>query len=178
MSIISLDNCSPAVHESAYIAPTATVAAQVRLDEGVSVWPGASLRGDDGAIVVGKNSNIQDNAVVHCDPGDTVRIGENVSVGHGAILHGCTIADNCLIGMGAIVLNGAELGPNTLVAAGALIAPNKHFEGGVLLLGNPARVVRSLTDEEIGAIAANALHYAQQKIRYQKHARVIANDSI
>lgn len=166
MSIISLDNMSPTVPESAFVADSADVIAEVTLGENVSVWHGAVLRGDDGAISIQNNSNVQDNAVIHSDPGFCVQIGRGVSVGHGAILHGCSIGDNCLIGMGAIILNGAVIAENTLVAAGALIGQNKHFEPGVLLVGSPARVSRRLTDEEIGAIRANALHYVQQKNRY------------
>ena len=138
-----------------YIAPNATVVGDVVLGSGVSIWYGAVLRGDSGAIVIGDGSNVQDNAVIH----DATTIGKNCTVGHGAIVHGCRIGDGCLIGMGSIVLNGAVLEENCLVGAGALVTGKIHAPAGSLLLGNPAKVVRQLTPEEISHDLENAAHY-------------------
>lgn len=167
MPVFAIGDKKPKLSDSVYCAPTATIAADVTLKHNVSVWPVASIRGDEAAIMVGENSNIQDNAVLHNDPGLPLEIGRNVTVGHGAILHSCTIGDNSLIGMGAIVLNRAKIAPYTLVGAGALVAENKEFPEGVLLLGAPARVVRSLTPEEKALIEKNAKHYIERAKEYQ-----------
>ena len=140
-----------------YIAPNATVVGDVHLEENVSVWYGAVLRGDNGAITVGENTNIQDNAVLH----DGVRVGRNCTIGHGAIVHGCTVGDNCLIGMGAIVLNGAVLGDNCIVGAGALVTGKTNAPAGSLLLGSPAKVVKSVSPEQIEGNRHSAQHYVE-----------------
>ena len=140
-----------------YIAPNATVVGDVHLGENVSVWYGAVLRGDNGAITVGENTNIQDNAVLH----DGVRVGRNCTIGHGAIVHGCTVGDNCLIGMGAIVLNGAVLGDNCIVGAGALVTGKTNAPAGSLLLGSPAKVVKSVSPEQIEGNRHSAQHYVE-----------------
>lgn len=143
------------MHNRHYIAPNATVVGDVSLGEHVSIWYGAVLRGDNGAITVGEGTNIQDNAVIH----DPTTIGKFCTVGHGAIIHGCTVGDGCLIGMGAIVLNGATLGRGCLVGAGAVVTGKTQAPAGSLLLGNPARIVKQLTEEDIEKQRANALHY-------------------
>lgn len=140
-----------------YIAPNATVVGDVCLAENVNIWYGAVLRGDSGTIRIGEGTNIQDNAVIH----DATTIGKNCTVGHGAIVHGCTVADGCLIGMGSIVLNGAVLEEDCLVGAGALVTGKIHAPAGSLVLGNPARVVRQLTQEEILHNRHNAAHYVE-----------------
>ena len=140
-----------------YIAPNATVVGDVHLGENVSVWYGAVLRGDNGAITVGENTNIQDNAVLH----DGVTVGRNCTIGHGAIVHGCTVGDNCLIGMGAIVLNGAVLGDNCIVGAGALVTGKTNAPAGSLLLGSPAKVVKSVSPEQIEGNRHSAQHYVE-----------------
>ena len=138
-----------------YIAPNATVVGNVTLADGVSVWYGAVLRGDTGTITVGENSNVQDNCVIH----EKTTVGKGCSIGHGAILHGCTVGDNCVIGMGAIVLNGAVLGEHCLVGAGAVVTGKMNAPAGSLLLGNPAKIVKSLTQEQIDYIHGDAQLY-------------------
>ncbi len=154
-----------------WIAPTAVLIGKVRLERDASVWWGAVLRGDNEPITVGQGSNVQDNCVLHTDPGFPLTIGARVTVGHQAILHGCTIADDCLIGMGAKILNGAVLESECLVGAGALITEGKHFERGSLIVGSPARVVRQLTDEEKQALRVSAAHYAEKAARYAAELR-------
>jgi carbonic anhydrase/acetyltransferase-like protein (isoleucine patch superfamily) len=138
-----------------YIAPNATVVGEVELQNNVNIWYGAVLRGDNGKITVGEGTNIQDNAVVH----EATAIGKFCTVGHSAIIHGCTIADHCLIGMGAIVLSGAVIGENCMVGAGALVTGKMNAPAGSLILGNPAKVVRPLTEEELANMAQNAQDY-------------------
>ncbi len=143
------------MEKNIFIAPNATVVGDVILENQVSIWYGAVLRGDSGTIRVGEGSNIQDNCVLH----EAVTIGKGCSIGHGAILHGCTIGDNCVVGMGAIVLNGAVLGEHCLVGAGAVVTGKMNAPAGSLLLGNPATVVKSLTEEQIDYIHADAQLY-------------------
>ena len=140
-----------------YLAPNATVVGDVTLDADVNIWYGAVLRGDNGPIRVGIGTNIQDNAVVH----DATVIGNHCTVGHGAIIHGCTVGDHCLIGMGAIILSGAVLEEDCLVGAGALVTGKTHAPAGSMLLGNPAKVVKQLTPEQILANRENAAHYVE-----------------
>lgn len=138
-----------------YIAPNATVVGDVILEENVSVWYGAVLRGDNGRICVGKDSNIQDNCVLH----GAVQLGSCVSVGHGAILHGCTVGDGAVVGMGAVILNGAHLGPGCLVGAGAVVTGKTDAPAGAVLVGNPARILRTLTPEQQLQHLENAQKY-------------------
>ena len=140
---------------NAYIAPNATVVGDVQLAENVNIWYGAVLRGDEGTISVGEGTNIQDNAVVH----EETTIGKYCTVGHSAILHGCTVGDSCLIGMGAIVLSGAVLGDGCMVGAGALVTGKTNAPAGSLLLGSPAKVIRPITEEERRDIEKNAQDY-------------------
>ncbi len=141
-----------------YIAPNATVIGDVTLGENVNIWYGAVVRGDNGAIVIGEGSNIQDNCVLH----DAVTLGKYCTVGHGAIVHGATLGNNCLVGMGAIVLSGAVLGDNCMVGAGALVTGKTRAGAGSLLLGSPARVVRQLTPVEIREQSENARRYIRK----------------
>ena len=143
--------------DRSYLAPNATVVGDVILEENVSVWYGAVIRGDSGAIRIGAGTNIQDNAVIH----DGTSIGKGCTVGHGAIVHGGTVGDNCLIGMGAIVLNGAVLERDCIVGAGALVTGKTHASPGSLLLGSPAKVVKSVTGEQIEGNVRNAQHYVE-----------------
>ena len=138
-----------------YIAPNATVVGKVTLEAGVSIWYGAVLRGDGGEITVRENSNVQDNCVIH----EKTTVGKGCSIGHGAILHGCTVGDNCVVGMGAIVLNGAVLGDHCLVGAGAVVTGKMNAPAGSLILGNPATVVKPLTREQIDYIHRDAEYY-------------------
>jgi carbonic anhydrase/acetyltransferase-like protein (isoleucine patch superfamily) len=137
----------------------AKVVGDVELKSNVSVWYNAVVRGDQAPISVDENSNIQDNCVVHVSKNYPVKIGKNVSLGHGAIIHGCTIEDNVLVGMGAIILNGAKISKNCLVGAGALVTENKEFPEGSLIIGSPAKAVRQLTEEQIKGIQENADEY-------------------
>ncbi len=152
------------MEKACYLAPNATVVGDVRLAENVSIWYGAVLRGDEGSITVGKNSNIQDNCVLH----ETVVIGENCTVGHAAVVHGCTIGDNSTVGMGAIVLDGAVIGNCCMVGAGALVTGKMNAPDGSLILGSPAKVVRPLSREETAAMAENAESYV---CNAEKHLR-------
>ena len=146
---------------SYYIAEGAVVKGQVTFGNGASIWYNATVRGDSEPIEIGSNSNIQDNAVVHVDLTHKVVIGDNVTIGHGAIIHGCTIGDNTLIGMGAIILNGAVIGKNCIIGAGALITQGTNIPDGSLAFGNPAKVIRPLTDDEIAENSRNANHYVE-----------------
>ena len=138
-----------------YIAPNATVLGDVTLGENVNIWYGAVIRGDNGAIVIGEGTNVQDNAVIH----DATTLGAYCTVGHGAIVHGCTVGDGCLIGMGAIILSGAVLEDGCLVGAGALVTGKTHAPAGSVLLGNPAKIVKQLTPEQMAENRKNAEHY-------------------
>ncbi len=175
MAIFSIADKIPDVDGSAYVDETATVTANVTLAKDTSVWPGASLRGDEDAIFVGEGSNIQDCAVLHTDIGKPCRVGRGVTVGHSAILHGCTVGDNSLIGMGAVILNGSVIGAESLVGAGTLITENKTFPDGVLIIGRPGRILRELTDEEKAAIRANARRYIEQKELYKMQKKRLDN---
>jgi carbonic anhydrase/acetyltransferase-like protein (isoleucine patch superfamily) len=145
----------------------------VRLGARASAWFGAILRADNTPIVLGEETNFQDGAVGHSDPGVPLTIGARVTVGHQAILHGCTVSDDCLIGMGARALNGAFLGPECLVGANALITEGKRFEEGGLIVGSPARLVRPLTDAEKAALRLSAAHYAEKAVRYASRLRLL-----
>ena len=151
----------------AYIAPNATVVGDVVLEKNVNIWYGAVLRGDSGRITVGEGTNIQDNCVLHADPGLPMTIGDGITVGHGAILHSCTVGNNSLIGMGAIVLNGAVIGENCIVAAGALVPQGMVIPDGSLVIGSPAKVRRQLTDEEIAANRRSAEGYVHEAAEYK-----------
>jgi carbonic anhydrase/acetyltransferase-like protein (isoleucine patch superfamily) len=166
MSLYEIDGVSPQLGDGAWAAPSADLIGDVRLGARASVWFGAIIRADNTPIIFGKETNFQDGAIGHSDPGAPLTIGARVTVGHQAILHGCTVADDCLIGMGARVLNGAYLGPECLVGAGALITEGKRFEEGGLIVGVPARLVRPLTDAEKAALRLSAAHYAEKAARY------------
>ena len=159
--------------EGHFVADNATLIGTVRLRDCASVWYNCVLRGDNDWIDIGERSNIQDGSVLHTDPGIELIVGNDVTVGHKAMLHGCTIGDESLIGIGATILNGARIGRHSIVGAHALITENKEFPDGVMLLGAPARVARELTDEEIGLIRRSADHYAQNAARYLESLRPI-----
>jgi carbonic anhydrase/acetyltransferase-like protein (isoleucine patch superfamily) len=138
----------PKIDKEAFIAETAAVIGEVEVGAGTSVWYGAVLRGDEGAITVGRDSSIQDNAVLHCDLGSEVHIGNNVTVGHSAVVHGSTVGDNTLIGMGAIVLNGASIGEECIIAAGAVVKENAVIPARSMVVGVPGKIIRTLSDEQ------------------------------
>jgi carbonic anhydrase/acetyltransferase-like protein (isoleucine patch superfamily) len=173
MSLYEIGGLAPQLAEGAWAAPSAELIGDVRLGERASVWFGAVIRADNTPIVLGEETNFQDGAIGHSDPGAPLIIGARVTVGHQAILHGCTVSDDCLIGMGARVLNGAFLGPGCLVGAGALISEGKRFEEGGLIVGSPARLVRPLTDEEKAALRLSASHYAEKAARYASGLRLL-----
>ncbi|WP_443750543.1 gamma carbonic anhydrase family protein [Asticcacaulis solisilvae] len=173
MPVYALDDVSPLVPETGWIAPDASVAGNVRMGEGASVWFGAVVRGDNEPIIIGARSNIQDGAVLHSDPGSPLTVGEGVTVGHKVVLHGCTIGDNSLIGIGAVVLNRARIGRNSLVGAGALVTEGKAFPDGVLIVGSPARVVRELTPEQIEGLRRSAEHYVGNARRFAKGLKAV-----
>lgn len=166
MPLYRLGDVEPVLQEGAWAAPSADLIGDVRLGKRASVWFGAVVRADNTPILIGEETNLQDGSVGHSDPGAPLTIGARVTIGHQAIVHGCTIADDCLVGMGARILNGAVLGPECLVGAGALITEGKTFEGGSLIVGVPARVVRALGPEEKAAIRVSAAHYSEKAARY------------
>ena len=166
MPLYEIDDRFPQLADGAWVAPSADLIGDVRLDARASVWFGAVIRADNTPIILGEETNFQDGAIGHSDPGAPLTIGARVTVGHQAILHGCTVADNCLIGMGARVLNGAYLGPECLVGANALITEGKRFGEGGLIVGAPARLVRPLSDTEKAALRLSAAHYADKAARY------------
>lgn len=167
MAIYRLDGVQPSVHPSAWVADTASVIGQVALAENASVWFGVVIRGDTDAISVGAGSNIQDGSVLHADVGQPLTIGEDVTVGHQAMLHGCTVGNGSLIGIQAVVLNGAKIGNHCLVGAGALVTEGKTFADGSLIIGSPAKAVRQLTETEIQALKTSAQHYVANAARYR-----------
>jgi carbonic anhydrase/acetyltransferase-like protein (isoleucine patch superfamily) len=169
MATYKLGERSPTIHESVFLAETATVIGSVNLQENASVWPGAVLRGDNEPITVGAGSNIQEGAVLHADPGFPLVVENNVSIGHQAMLHGCTVGEGSLIGIQAVILNGAVIGRNCLVAAGAVVTEGKTFPDNSLILGTPAKVVREMTAADIERIRSNATEYAERSAYYRKH---------
>ena len=173
MAIYELDGICPQVAESAWVAENAQVIGDVQLAPGSSVWFGATLRGDTEPIVVGEGSNIQDGSVLHADRNLPLTIGRHVTVGHQVMLHGCTIGDESLIGIGAIVLNGAKIGKNCLVGAGALVTEGKEFPDGSMIIGSPAKAMRQLTPEQIEGLRRSALHYMENAERYRQGLKKI-----
>ena len=167
----------PQVDGDAFVAPTATLVGQVRVAAGASVWFGAVARGDGDAISLGERSNLQDNAVIHADPGFPATIGADVSIGHGAVVHGCTIGDRVLVGMGATVMNGAVVGDDTLIGAGTLVSEGTQIRPRSLVVGVPGKVRRELTDAELEKVARNAAVYVEAARRYAASAEVVAEDS-
>jgi carbonic anhydrase/acetyltransferase-like protein (isoleucine patch superfamily) len=173
MAIYKLADVSPTIAPSAYVAPSAAVIGNVILAEQSSVWFGAILRGDNEIIRIGVGSNVQDGAVMHTDPGFPLLVGANVSIGHQAMLHGCTVGDGSLIGIQAVVLNAAVIGRGCLVGAGAVITERKVFPDGTLILGAPAKVVRELSAEERGKIVEIAANYAARGAHYRSHLQLL-----
>ncbi|MCB1162101.1 MAG: gamma carbonic anhydrase family protein [Candidatus Krumholzibacteriia bacterium] len=169
MPVYRLDDHDPAIPDSCWLAPDAQVAGRVRLGERASVWFAAVIRGDVDAITVGEETNLQDGAVLHVDAGFPLRIGARVTVGHRAILHGCTVEDDVLVGMGAVVLNGARIGRGSLIAAGALVREGAEIPPFSLVVGLPAAVKRSLPEEDtLAAHRASAAHYAANAERFRR----------
>ncbi len=167
MAIYQLGDLAPQLHASAWVADSAEVMGDVVMGEGSSVWFGCVVRGDSDTIRIGVGTNIQDNSTLHADPGKPLTIGDNVSVGHQVMLHGCTLGNNTLIGMGATILNGAKIGNNCLIGAGALVTEGKEIPDGSLVMGAPGKVVRQLDDKALEAVTYGAVHYQENMRRYR-----------
>lgn len=168
MAIYEFEGQRPEIHDSVYVAEDATVIGKVALGEGASVWSQAVLRGDNELIEIGSGSNVQEGAVLHTDPGFPMRIGTDVTIGHQAMLHGCTVGEGSLIGIQAVVLNGAKIGRNCVVGAGAIVTENKEFPDNSLIIGAPAKVVRELTEEAATKFRLNAQDYVARAQRHKK----------
>jgi len=174
MTIRNFENHQPDIHTTTFVDETALVLGHVQIGENCSIWPMTVIRGDVNSIEIGDNTNIQDNSVLHVthegayNPGGfDLKVGNNVTVGHRVILHGCHIGDSCLIGMGATIMDGVVIEPNTIVGAGSLVTPNKHLDSGHLWMGSPARKVRKLTEEEIKSIEYSAINYSKLKEQHK-----------
>ncbi len=165
--ILTFKNKKPIVSDKALVFETSCIIGDVTVSQDVSIWPGACLRGDSGSIFVGKDSNVQDNATIHTSEGCNVTIGQGVTVGHNAIIHGCTIKDNVLVGMGATILDGAVIEENCIIGAGALVSSGKTIPAGSLVVGLPGKIVRALTDDEIQSIKNNAAEYEELVKEYK-----------
>ena len=170
MAVHTLDGIAPNLPGDGrfWIAPDARVIGNVVIGEDVGIWFGAVLRGDNEPITIGAETNIQEHSVLHTDMGFPLTVGSGCTIGHRAILHGCTVGDNSLIGMGAIVLNGARIGANSLVGAGALVPEGKDYPDGSLIIGTPGRVVRTLTEEQIGRLRQSARSYVENWKRFAR----------
>jgi carbonic anhydrase/acetyltransferase-like protein (isoleucine patch superfamily) len=173
MAIYELDGQSPTLGKNAWVADSAQVIGQVTLDDDVSVWFGTVIRGDSDHIRIGRGTNIQDASVLHADEGVPLTIGENVSVGHKVMLHGCTIGDGSLIGIGSVILNHARIGKNCLVGAGSLVTEGKEFPDGSMILGSPAKAVRQLTPEQIAGLHRIVAQYVGNAERFRKGLKQI-----
>ncbi|SEW09286.1 Carbonic anhydrase or acetyltransferase, isoleucine patch superfamily [Cognatiyoonia koreensis] len=171
--LYELDGESPEVADDAWVAPGCHIIGKVKLHARSSVWFNSTLRGDNEVIEVGSGSNVQENCVMHTDMGFPLTIGAGCTIGHKAMLHGCTIGENTLIGMGATVLNGAVIGRDCLIGAGALIPEGKEIPDGSLVMGMPGKVVRSLDVGAIEALKASALHYQQNAVRFAKGLKAV-----
>jgi carbonic anhydrase/acetyltransferase-like protein (isoleucine patch superfamily) len=173
MSVYKLGDVAPELpaDDAYWIAPNAAVMGNVVLKANASVWWGATLRGDNDPIVIGENSNIQDGSVLHTDTGSPLIIGKNVTVGHLVMLHGCTIGDNSLVGIGSIILNGAKIGKNCLIGANCLITEGKEIPDNSLVMGAPGKVVREVSPEQVMILTGSALHYVSNWKRYRADLR-------
>lgn len=167
MAIYELDGVAPKMSTSAWVADSAQVMGSVELADNTSIWFGAVIRGDTETIRIGRGSNIQDGSVLHADVGKPLTVGENVTVGHLVMLHGCTIGDGSLIGMGSVVLNGAKIGKDCLVGAGSLVTEGKEFADGSMIMGRPAKAVRQLDAPETAGLRMSAAHYVENAVRYR-----------
>ena len=177
--IMDFEGVNPIINKNTYISESVDIVGKVKVEENANIWFGARLRGDVNEIVIGENTNVQENSAIHVDITSSCIIGKNVTIGHGAIIHGCNISDNVLVGMGSIILNNAKIGKNTIIGAGSLITQGKRrdlmldcmekeFPEGVLILGNPAKVIRELTKVEIESIKKSADNYVSLSKKYKK----------
>lgn len=166
--ILDFNGVEPQIDESCYLSESVDIIGDVIIEKNVNIWFGTRIRADVNKIIIGENSNIQENSVVHVDTNSPAIIGKNVTIGHGAIIHGCEIENNVLVGMGTTILNNAKIGKNTIIGAGALVTQGKEFPEGVLILGNPAKAIRKLTNEEIDSIQSSADNYVVLSKKYIK----------
>lgn len=173
MAIYQLGEFAPTIDSTAYVTDTATLIGQVRIEARASIWFNATLRGDNEPIVVGEGSNVQEGAVLHADPGFPLTIGKEVTIGHMAMVHGCTLGDGALIGIQAVVLNGARIGKNCVVGAGALVTEGKEFPDNSLIVGSPAKAIRTLTDEEIKRFRGAAESYIRRSVEFKDNLKRI-----
>jgi len=174
MAIYQLGDRTPDIAPSAYITDSAHVIGTVKIEAHANIWFGATIRGDNELITVGENSNVQENCSLHTDPGYPLTIGKNVTVGHQAMLHGCTIGEGSLVGIQAVILNGAKIGKNSLVGAGALVTEGKEFPDYSLIIGSPAKAVRTLTEEDVVRMHANTSNYVERGQFYKNNLKRIA----
>ncbi|MBU3620202.1 gamma carbonic anhydrase family protein [Polynucleobacter sp. CS-Odin-A6] len=174
MAIFELDGNIPQLGEGTWVAESAEVIGRVELHKNANVWPKVVIRGDNDLIQIGEGSNVQDASILHTDPGYPLMIGKQVTVGHQVMLHGCQIGDGSLVGIGAVILNGAKIGKHCLVGAGALVTEGKEFPDGSMILGSPAKVVKTLTAEQIAGIEDIAGRYVKNARRYQQTLKKIA----
>ncbi len=172
MAVYELDGMTPQLDKGAWVAENAEVIGQVVLGENASVWYGCVVRGDTEKITIGRNSNIQDGSVLHADFGVPLTIGDNVTVGHQVMLHGCTVGDGSLIGIQAVVLNNARIGRNCIVGAGSVVTEGKEFPDNSLIVGSPAKVVRTLDAEQVARFQTIPQHYVENALRHQKRKRI------
>lgn len=172
MPLYAIDDLAPSIDATAWVSPSADLIGDVRLGARVSVWFGAVIRADNTPIILGEESNFQDGAIGHSDPGAPLTIGARVTVGHQAILHGCTVGDETLVGMGARILNGAVIGGQCIVGAGALVTEGKTFEPRSLIVGSPARAIRQLSEHQVAMLRLSASHYAEKAARYAAGLRL------
>jgi len=175
MTIYSIGDKKPTFPDEGdyWIAPGAHVMGQVQIGKDVGIWFGSVLRGDNDVIKIGNETNIQENTIIHADPGCPVTIGDNCTIGHNAIIHGCTIGNNTLIGMGATILNNAKIGNNCLVGAGALVTENKEFPDGSLIVGSPAKAVKELDEKTIANLTRSSKHYVENFKKFSKDLKEI-----
>ncbi len=174
MAIYELDGNVPQLSEGVYVAESAEVIGKVELHRSANIWPKVVIRGDNDLIQIGEGSNVQDASVLHTDPGYPLLIGKNVTVGHQVMLHGCSVGDGSLIGIGAIILNGAKIGKHCLVGAGALVTEGKEFPGGSMIIGSPAKAVKTLSPEQMSSIGEIAGRYVKNSQRYIKTLKKIS----
>ena len=174
MAIFELDGNAPQIAEGAWVAESAEVIGKVELHRNANIWPKVVIRGDNDLIQIGEGSNVQDASVLHTDPGYELIIGKDVTVGHQVMLHGCHIGDGSLIGIGAVVLNGAKIGKHCLVGAGALVTEGKEFPDGSMILGSPAKVVKTLSPEQTAGMRDIAGRYVKNAQRYSKSLKKIS----
>jgi carbonic anhydrase/acetyltransferase-like protein (isoleucine patch superfamily) len=168
--ILPYKTTKPDIDEHAYIFESADVIGDVHIAPKCSIWSNASIRADVSTVHLGEGTNVQDNAVIHVDTSFPTRVGRYVTIGHGAIVHGCTIEDTCIVGMGAIILNGAHIGENSIVGAGALVTQGKQFPPNSLIVGSPARVARTLSEDDVKHIKENADEYIKLAGIYAENA--------